>query len=175
MKLTRMKMLSAFLAVVLFFLTSFGCSSGSDPASNTVIFTQTEILGPEGGRLLSDKHGVRVTIEKGMLRVPSPMTLTIFAEQFTGIKRPGYLYSPNAVRLTMDPAALETDGSILIEMPHDGTYNGFGTMLAVSRADGVMAALPSKESKPNCSLSRNLSNRPFGITQENGSSTNLKR
>ena len=149
MNLTRMKMLFAFLAVVLFFLTSFGCSSGSDPASNTVIFTQTEILGPEGGRLLSDKHGVRVTIEKGMLRVPSPMTLTIFAEQFTGIKRPGYLYSPNGVRLTMDPAALETDGSILIEMPHDGTYNGFGTMLAVSRADGVMAALPSKESKPN--------------------------
>lgn len=142
-------MLSAFLAVVLLFLATFGCSSGSDSVSNTVIFTQTEILGPGGGQLLSDKYGVKVTIEEGMLRVPSPMTLTIFAEQFTGIKRPGYLYSPNGVRLTMDPAALETDGYILIEMPHDGTYDGFGTMLAVSRADGVMDALPSKESEPN--------------------------
>jgi hypothetical protein len=149
MNLTRLKMFSALLAVVLLFLTTFGCSSDSDSSSNTVIFTQTKTLGPEGGQLLSDEYGVRVTIEEGMLRVSSVMTLTIFAEQFTGIERPGYLYSPNGVRLTLDPAALETAGSILIEMPYVGTYDAFGTMLAVSRADGVMVALPSEESEPN--------------------------
>ena len=153
MNLTLLKMFSAFLAVVLLFLTTFGCSSdstsSSNSSSNTVIFTQTKTLGPEGGQLLSDENGVRVTIDEGMLRVPSVMTLTIFAEQFTGIERPGYLYSPNGVRLTLDPAALETGGAILIKMPHVGTYNGFGTMLAVSRADGVMVALPSEESEPN--------------------------
>jgi hypothetical protein len=149
MNLNHIKMLSAFLVVVLLFLTAFACSSGSDSASNTVIFTQTEILGSGGGQLLSEKHGVRVTIGEGMLRVPSPMTLTIFAEQFTDIKRPGYLYSPNGVHLTLDPAALQTDGSIQIEVPHDGAYDGFATMLSVSRADGVMTALPSKESETN--------------------------
>jgi hypothetical protein len=60
MNLTRMKMFSAFLAVVLFFLTALGCSSGSDSASNTIIFTQTKTLGPEGGQLLSDEYGVSV-------------------------------------------------------------------------------------------------------------------
>jgi len=149
MNLTRMKLFSAFLAIVLLFLTTYGCSSGSDSESNKVIFTQTKILGPGGGQILSDKHGVSVTVDEGMLRVPSPVTITIFTKQFTDIKRPGYLYSPNGVLLTLDPAALETDGFILIGMPHDGIYDGFGTMLAVSRADGVMTALPSKESEPN--------------------------
>ena len=148
MNLTRLKMFSAFAAVVLLFLTTFGCGNDSDSSSNTVIFTQTETLGLEGGQLLSDEHGVRVTIEEGMLRVPSLITLTIFAEQFTGIKRPGYQYSPNGVRLTLDPAALEPGGYILIEMPHEGTYDDFGTLLAVSRADGVLAVLPSLESEP---------------------------
>jgi hypothetical protein len=149
MNLTRMKMFSAFLAIALLFLTTFGCSSGSDFESNTVIFTQTKTLGPEGGQLLSKEYGVSVTIEEGMLRAPSVITLTIFPEQFTGIKRPGYIYSPNGVLLTLDPAALETDGYILMEMPYVGTYDGFGTMLAVSNADGVMTALPSEESEPN--------------------------
>ena len=149
MNLTRIKMFSALLPVVLLFLATFGCSSGSDSPSNTIIFTQTKALGPEGGQLQSNEYGVKVTIEEGMLRMKSLITLTIFAEQFVGVKRPGYLYSPNGIRLTLDPGALEIDGFILVEIPHDGTYDDFGTMLAVSRPDGVMAALPSKESETN--------------------------
>jgi len=149
MNLTRMKMFSAFLAMVLFFLTALGCSSGSDSASNTIIFTQTKTLGPEGGQLLSDEYGVSVTFEEGMLVAQSVMTLTIFAEQFTGIKRPGYLYSPNGVLLTFDPAALRPGGNIQIEMPHEGKYDSFGTMLAVSGEDGATVALPSEESGPS--------------------------
>ncbi len=63
MNVTRMKLFSAFLAVIILFLTTFGCSNGSDSASNTVIFTQKKILGPGGGQLVSDTHGVSVTLE----------------------------------------------------------------------------------------------------------------
>ena len=149
MNLTRIKMFSALLPVVLLFLATFGCSSGSDSPSNTIIFTQTKTLGPEGGQLLSDKYGVSVTIDEGMLVAQSVMTLTIFAEQFAGIKRPGYLYSPNGVLLTFDPAALRPDGNILIEMPYEGRYDSFGTMLAVSGEDGATVGLPSQESGPS--------------------------
>jgi len=148
MNLTPMKMFSAFLAILALFLTAFGCSSDSGSPSNTIVFTQTKTLGPEGGQFLSEDYGVRITFEEGTLLAPSLMTLTIFAEQFTGIKRPGYLYSPNGVLLTFDPAALRPGGNILIEMPYEGGYDGFGTMLAVSGEDGAMVALPSQECGP---------------------------
>jgi hypothetical protein len=149
MNLTGMKMFSPFLAGVLLFLTAFGCSSGSDSASNTILFTQTKTLGTEGGQFLSKEYGVSVTFEEGMLVAQSVITLTIFAEQFTGIKRLGYLYSPNGVLLTLDPAALKPSGNIQIEMLHEGKYDSFGTMLAVSGEDGATVALPSQESGPN--------------------------
>ena len=149
MNLTPMKMFSAFLAISALFLTAFGCSNDSGSPSNTIVFTQTKTLGPEGGQFLSEDYNVRITFEEEMLLAPSLMTLTIFADQFTGIKRPGYLYSPNGVLLTLDPALLRPGGNIQIEMPHDGKYDNFGTMLAVSGEDGAMVALPSQESGPN--------------------------
>jgi len=149
MNQTRMKIFSAFLAMALLFLTVFGCSSGSESTSNNIIFSQTKVLGPEGGQLLSEGYGVSVTFEEGMLITQSVMTLTIFAEQFTDIERPGYLYSPNGVLLTFDPAALRPGGNFLIEMPYEGGYDSFGTMLAVSREDGTTVALPSNGSGPS--------------------------
>jgi hypothetical protein len=139
----RPKLLLFALALV---ATLVGCGQG--PGSTTVVFDETLTLGPTGGVIASETYGVSATFGEGALQSETPVTLTVFVEQFAEVGRDGYQHSPNGVHLVLDPLAVAAGAAVTIELDHLGDYDDFGTMLAVKREDGAFIALPFEPSAP---------------------------
>ncbi len=129
---------------ILFILFVNGCGSGLE--ANPILFNETRALGPSGGGLASPDASV--SFAAGTLSRETPVTLTVFAEQFPEIAHDGYLHSEEGVSLRFDPTAVAPDQALELELGHQGDYNDFGTMLAVMKDDGAFLALPSEEAGP---------------------------
>lgn len=113
-----------------------------------VVFDETRTLGASGGTVASELYAVSVAFGEGALLSETPVTLTVYNEQFPEIGRDGYQHSANGVHLTLDPRALAPGAAVTVQLGHLGTYDDFGTMLAVGRDDGAFVALPSEPSSP---------------------------
>ena len=129
-------------------LVLVGCTQTSTPAADGIVFDETRSLGSAGGDIASDTYGVRVSFEADTLQAETSVTLRVFDKQFSAIGRDGYQHSPNGVELTLDPHVLKPDALLTLELTHAGTYDAFGTMLAVEREDGVLVPLDSEPSEP---------------------------
>ena len=146
-----------------------GCGGGPDP----FVFQDTRTIGPAGGSLGSELHGVSVIFPKGTLSAETPVTLSVKEGQFEAIGRDGYLHSENGVILRFDPTAVAPDQELTIELGHQGDYDSFGTLLAVMRDDGAFIALPSEQAEPGqvkgeltkATLNALFANEPAGEEQ----------
>jgi hypothetical protein len=123
-----------------------------DLKTNTLLTTQKATIGPKGGTVAANEVGAAVSVSEQTLANPAPVSLAVAQRQFDSVLRDHYTFSPHGVVVSVKPDAIQPGGALKIQLPFQGDYDRFNTMMAVKNAAGKVMAIPAEPTADGKSL-----------------------